>query len=67
MAGSKQYGLKIVHRPSREIVSERWFNTALERDDALREVVMAPYVVELEEKEIHSAEETPEGQWGGPV
>ena len=63
MAGKKQYGLKIIHKPSQEIVSKCWFNTALERDDALREVkVKAPYVVKLEEKEIRLSEETREGQ-----
>jgi hypothetical protein len=37
---SKQYGLKIVHKPSNTVESESWFNTEQERNSAMAGTTM---------------------------
>ncbi len=53
---TKQYGLKVVHKPSNTVASERWFNTESERNAAMTGSTMEPhYIFIVEEKEMRSA------------
>jgi hypothetical protein len=50
---SKQYGLKIVHKPSNTVASEKWFDTESERNSAMAGSTMDPYYIfVVEEKEV---------------
>jgi hypothetical protein len=50
---SKQYGLKIVHKPSNTVSSEKWFDTEAERNSAMAGSTMDPYYIfVVEEKEV---------------
>jgi hypothetical protein len=50
---SKQYGLKIVHKPSNTVTSEKWYKTASERNNAMAGSTLEPhYIYIVEEKEI---------------
>jgi len=50
--GNKQYGLKIVHKPSNTVVSEKWFNTEVERNSAMGGSTLEPhYIYIVSEKE----------------
>ena len=65
---SKQYGLKIVHKPSNIVEREVWFNTEAERMSAMGGSTMErDYVYVLEEKEIEMPQDAKPGEWGGPV
>jgi len=65
---SKQYGLKIVHKPSNIVEREQWFNTAQERNNAMAGSTMErDYIYVVEEREIEIAEDTKPGEWSGPV
>jgi hypothetical protein len=56
---SKQYGLKIVHKPSNTVTGEKWFSTAVERNSAMAGSTLEPhYIYIVEEKEI---ERPPDG------
>ncbi|MGA2877855.1 MAG: hypothetical protein ABSG13_02790 [Bryobacteraceae bacterium] len=67
MAG-KQYGLKIVHKPSNTVTSEKWFNTELERNGAMAGSTMEPhYIFVVEEKEIELPQDVKSGKSGGPA
>ena len=60
---SKQYGLKIVHKPSNTVAEEKWFNTELERNNAMLGSTMEPqYIFITEEKEITPSQEAKPGQ-----
>ncbi len=65
---SKQYGLKILHKPSNTVTSEKWFNTELERNNAMLGSTMEPYYIFItEEKELEPREDAKPGQWSGPA
>jgi hypothetical protein len=65
---SKQYGLKIVHKPSNIVEREMWFNTEAERMSAMGGSTMErDYVYVLEEKEIEMPQDAKPGEWGGPA
>jgi len=65
---SKQYGLKIVHKPSNTVASEKWFNTELERNNAMAGSTMEPhYIFIVEEKEIELPQDARPGEYGGPA
>ncbi len=50
---SKQYGLKIVHKPSNTVSSENWFDTEKERNNAMAGSTLEPhYIYIMSEKEI---------------
>lgn len=52
MAG-KQYGLKIIHKPSSTVKDEHWFSTEAERDTARGEIKLhSNYTFGIEEKEF---------------
>jgi hypothetical protein len=64
---SKQYGLKIVHKPSNIVESEKWFNTEQERSSAMAGSTMErDYVYVLVEKEIEPPQDAKPGEWSGP-
>jgi hypothetical protein len=57
MAG-KQYGLKIVHKPSNTVTSEKWFSTESERNSAMAGSTMEPhYIFVVVEKEADLPED----------
>jgi hypothetical protein len=63
---SKQYGLKIVHKPSNTVAEEKWFNTELERNNAMLGSTMEPqYIFVTEEKEVEPPADARSGQWSG--
>jgi hypothetical protein len=65
---SKQYGLKIVHKPSNTVTSEKWFNTELERNSAMTGSTMErDYIYVVEEKEIELPRDAKPGEWSGPA
>jgi hypothetical protein len=56
---SKQYGLKVIHKPSNTVASETWFNTEKERNNAMTGSTLEPhYIYIVEEKEIEPPPET---------
>ena len=60
---TKQYGLKIVHKPSNTVSSEKWFNTELERNSAMAGSTMEPhYIFIAEEKEVELPLDAKPGQ-----
>jgi hypothetical protein len=60
---SKQYGLKIVHKPSNTVASEKWFNTESERNSAMAGSTMEPhYIFIVEEKEIELPQDAKPGE-----
>lgn len=65
---SKQYGLKIVHKPSNTVASEKWFNTEQERNSAMAGSTMErDYIFKVEEKEIELPQDAKPGEWSGPA
>jgi len=67
MPSSKQYGLKVIHKPSNNVTSEQWFNTELERRTAMGGIKLDPgYIFLLEEKNIEKPL-AKKGEWGGPA
>jgi len=63
---SKQYGLKIVHKPSNTVASEKWYNTEVERNSAMAGSTMEPhYIFVVEEKEVESPQDAKPGQRSG--
>ena len=60
---SKQYGLKVVHKPSNTVTSEKWFNTELERNGAMAGSTMErDYIYVVEEKEIELPQDAQPGE-----
>jgi hypothetical protein len=65
---SKQYGLKIVHKPSNTVTSEKWYGTESERNSAMAGSTMEPhYIFVAEEKEIDPPQDAKSAQRGGSV
>jgi hypothetical protein len=65
---SKQFGLKIVHKPSNTVTSEKWYGTELERNSAMAGSTMEPhYIFVAEEKEIDLPEDAKPAKQGGAV
>jgi hypothetical protein len=65
---SKQYGLKIVHKPSNIVEREMWFNTEAERMSAMGGSTMErDYIYVVEEKEIEMPQDAKLGESGGPA
>jgi len=57
---AKQYGLKVVHKPSNMARSERWFNTEAERTAAMSGSTMErDYIYVLAEKEVELSSDPP--------
>jgi hypothetical protein len=53
MGGSKQYGLRVIHKPSNTLRSEQWFNTESERNAAMGGSTLEPhYIYVVQEREI---------------
>jgi hypothetical protein len=65
---SKQYGLKIVHKPSNTVESEKWFNTEQERNSAMAGSTMErDYIYVVEEKEIELPQDPKPRKRSGPA
>ncbi|HTC88342.1 MAG TPA: hypothetical protein VK686_08605 [Bryobacteraceae bacterium] len=65
---SKQFGLKIVHKPSNTVTSEKWYGTESERNSAMAGSTMEPhYIFVAEEKEIDLPEDAKPAKQGGAV
>jgi hypothetical protein len=59
----KQYGLKVVHKPSNTVASENWFNTEKERNNAMAgSTLEAHYIYIVEEKEIEPPQDAKLGE-----
>jgi hypothetical protein len=57
----KRYGLKVVHKPSNTVRSEKWFDTEAERSAAMSGNTMEPhYIYVLEEKKASPSDATEE-------
>jgi hypothetical protein len=51
--GGKQYGLRVIHKPSNTVRSEQWFNTEVERNAAMGgSTLEAHYIYVLLEKDV---------------
>lgn len=57
---AKQYGLKVVHKPSNMARSEKWFNTEAERTAAMSGSTMErDYIYVLAEKDVELSSDPP--------
>lgn len=56
----KQYGLKVVHKPSNVVRSEKWFHTEMERTAAMSGSTMErDYIYVLAEKDVEATSDVP--------
>ena len=56
----KRYGLKVVHKPSNMVRSEKWFNTEMERTAAMSGGTMErDYIYVLAEKDVEVTTDVP--------
>jgi hypothetical protein len=56
----KQYGLKVVHKPSNMVRSEKWFDTEKERSAAMSGSTMErDYIYVLAEKDVEATNDAP--------
>ena len=64
MGGSKQYGLRVIHKPSNTLRSEEWFNTESERNAAMGGSTLEPhYIYVIQEREIQPPADIPNEFW----
>ena len=62
----KRYGLKVVHKPSNMVRSEKWFDTEKERSAAMSGSTMErDYIYVLEEKDVEATSEVPDEPGAG--
>jgi hypothetical protein len=45
MTDAKQYGLKVIHKPSNMVRSEKWFDTTRERTAAMSGSTLEPHYI----------------------
>jgi hypothetical protein len=45
MTDAKQYGLKVIHKPSNMVRSEKWFDTTKERTAAMSGSTLEPHYI----------------------
>ena len=57
----KQYGLKVIHKPSNTVRSERWFNTEAERTAAMGGSTLEPhYIYVVAERDVQPPSGAPD-------
>jgi hypothetical protein len=61
MTDAKQYGLKVIHKPSNMVRSEKWFDTTMERTAAMSGSTLEPhYIYVLMERDAAPPTDSPE-------